>query len=186
MVLVSPGSADSGEVAPDGTKKKKLTNHLEKSDGRRLVEYLVVVSSVERQSLSEEEKKSPGDDEQYRLGMEIDDDDIEIVDHEGFKPVVTARYPQYDHEDNPFDANVSYFCHISGAIQLKKNAFMPKVRVHRFYTTNFSTFLNMIHPILTQFFSSLLGVPNVDPLFRRNGRYREENIWNLFDFMGTD
>lgn len=143
MVLVSTSSADSGEVVPDGTTKKKLTN-LEKSDGRRLVEYLVVVSSVERQSLSEEDKKSPADDEQYRLSMEIDDDDIEIVDHEGFKPVVTARYPQYDHEDNPFDANVSYFCHISGAIQLKKNAFMPKVRVYRFCTTNFPTLFFMI------------------------------------------
>ncbi len=129
MVLVSPSSADSGDVTPEGTKKKKLTNHLEKSDGRRLVEYLVVVSSLERQSLSDEVKKSPADDEQYRLSMELDDENIEIVDHEGFKPVVTARYPQYDHEDNPFDANVSYFCHISGAIQLKMNPHMPKVRI---------------------------------------------------------
>ncbi len=128
MVLVSPSSADSGDATPEGTKKKKLTNHLEKSDGRRLVEYLVVVSSLERQSLSDEVKNSPSDDEQYRLSMEIDDENIEVVDHEGFKPVVTARYPQYDHEDNPFDANVSYFCHISGAIQLKTSPYMPKVR----------------------------------------------------------
>lgn len=132
MVLVSP-SSDGGEVAADGTKKKKITTHLEKSDGRRLVEYLVVVSSLERKSLSEgggdgKGESPPEPDEQYRLSTEIDDDDIELVDHDGFKPVVTARYPQYDHEDNPFDANVSYFCHISGAIQLKKQPFMPKVR----------------------------------------------------------
>ena len=132
MVLVSP-SSDGGEVAADGTKKKKITTHLEKSDGRRLVEYLVVVSSLERKSLSEgigdgKGESPPEHDEQYRLSTEIDDDDIELVDHDGFKPVVTARYPQYDHEDNPFDANVSYFCHISGAIQLKKQPFMPKVR----------------------------------------------------------
>ena len=47
--------------------------------------------------------------------------------HAGFNPVITARYPQYDHEDNPFDANVSYFCHTSGSIELKKEPFMPKV-----------------------------------------------------------
>jgi hypothetical protein len=130
MVLVSP-SSDGGEAIADGTKKKKLTNHLEKSDGRRLVEYLVVVSSLERKSLSDEGKggeKEPANDEQYRLSTEIDDDDIELGDHEGFKPSVTTRYPPYDHEDNPFDANVSYFCHISGAIRLKKQPFMPKVR----------------------------------------------------------
>ena len=30
-------------------------------------------------------------------------------------------------EDNPFDENVSYFCHTSGSIELKKEPFMPKV-----------------------------------------------------------
>jgi len=140
MVLVSP-SSDSGEVIPDGTKKKKLTNHLEKSDGRRLVEYLVVVSSLERKSLASRDSGSgdkknqsqPADDEQYRLLTEIDDENIEFVDHDGFKPVVTARYPLYDHEDNSFDANVSYFCHISGAIQLKKGPHLPKI--HYFVIT---------------------------------------------------
>mmetsp|Transcript_27713 Transcript_27713/g.65095 ORF Transcript_27713/g.65095 Transcript_27713/m.65095 type:complete len:1192 (+) Transcript_27713:202-3777(+) len=136
MVLVSP-SAEGEKVNTDGTKKKKLTNHLEKSDGRRLVEYLVVVSSLPRESAADgDEKKKdapPENDEQYRLSTNFDDDDIELVDHEGFKPVVTARYPQYDHEDNPFDANVCYFCHISGAIQLKKNPYMPKI--HYFVAT---------------------------------------------------
>ena len=129
MVLVSP-SPDDGEI---GKKKKKLTNHLEKSDGRRLVEYLVVVSSLRREAPCDksdgDDKKSdsvPPDDEQYRISTEIDDDNIEIVE-DGFKPVVTSRYPQYDHEDNPFDSNVSYFCHISGAIQLKKQPYLPKV-----------------------------------------------------------
>lgn len=130
MVLASP-SSDGGEVSPDGTKKKKLTNHLEKSDGRRLVEYLVVVSSIPREATNdgEEKMKDPtAEDEQYRLFTNIDDENVELVDHEGFKPEITARYPQYDHEDNPFDANVSYFCHISGAIELKIKPFMPKVR----------------------------------------------------------
>lgn len=131
MVLVSPTS-EGGEVAADGTKKKKLT--MEKSDGRRLVEYLVVVSSSERgKEGSTSGASAPIDDEQYRLSTEFDDENIELVDHEGFKPVVTARYPLYDHEDNPFDANVSYFCHISGAIQLKQDPYMPKI--HYFVAT---------------------------------------------------
>ena len=129
MVLVNP-SSEGGDVNADGTKKKKLTNHLEKSDGRRLVEYLVVVSSLRRVSPKDnngKDGKNVSEDEPYRLTTEIDDDSIEIADHESFKPVVTGRYPPYDHEDNPFDPNVSYFCHISGAIQLKKKHFMPKV-----------------------------------------------------------
>eukprot|EP00536_Pseudo-nitzschia_multiseries_P000289 jgi/Psemu1/249345/estExt_Genewise1Plus.C_40091 len=135
MVLVSP-SAEGEKVNTDGTKKKKLTNHLEKSDGRRLVEYLVVVSSIPRENTADDDEKKdapPENDEQYRLSTNFDDDDIELVDHEGFKPVVTARYPQYEHEDNPFDANVCYFCHISGAIQLKKNPYLPKI--HYFVAT---------------------------------------------------
>ena len=130
MVLVSPSTDGDQVVNTDGTKKKKLTNHLEKSDGRRLVEYLVVISSLPREIVASDEKKKdvpPDNDEQYRLSTEFDDESIELVDHEGFKPIVTARYPQYDHEDNPFDANVCYFCHTSGAIQLKKNPYMPKV-----------------------------------------------------------
>ncbi|VEU36838.1 unnamed protein product [Pseudo-nitzschia multistriata] len=136
MVLVSPSTDGDQVVNTDGTKKKKLTNHLEKSDGRRLVEYLVVISSLPREIVASDEKKKdvpPDNDEQYRLSTEFDDESIELVDHEGFKPIVTARYPQYDHEDNPFDANVCYFCHTSGAIQLKKNPYMPKF--HYFVAT---------------------------------------------------
>ena len=122
MVLVSP-SADGGEVASEGTKKKKLTGHVEKSDGRRLVEYLVVVSSLTRETpgggdgddnkdkvdtTQSSSDKVNNQDEQWKLSTSLDDDEIEIV-HAGFKPVITARYPQYDHEDNPFEENVSYF-----------------------------------------------------------------------------
>ena len=142
MVLSSP-STDGGEGV---VTKKKLA--LEKSDGRRLVEYLVVVSSLSREvppsssSSSDDDdndndgKKKESDnnnnnnnnngDDQWKLSTSFDDGDIEIV-HPGFNPVITARYPQYDHEDNPFDENVSYFCHTSGSIELKKEPFMPKV-----------------------------------------------------------
>jgi hypothetical protein len=130
MVLASP-STDGGEGV---VTKKKLA--LEKSDGRRLVEYLVVVSSLSREVPSSDDdndndgKKKESDNnnngDQWKLSTSFDDEDIEIV-HAGFNPVITARYPQYDHEDNPFDENVSYFCHTSGSIELKKEPFMPKV-----------------------------------------------------------
>jgi hypothetical protein len=129
MVLVTP-SPDGGEVVnPDGTKKKKLTN-LEKSDGRRLVEYLVVCSSLPRDPPQEDSETPANGGEgggEWNLSTSFDDEDIEVL-HHGFKPVITARYPLYDHEDNPLHENVTFFCHPSGAIQLKKEAFMPKVR----------------------------------------------------------
>lgn len=121
MVLVTP-SPDGGEVNPDGTKKKKLTN-IEKSDGRRLVEYLVVCSSIPREPPNKNEEPSQG--EEWNLSTSFDDDDIEVL--HGFTPQITARYPLYDHEDNPLHENVTFFCHPSGAIQLKKEEFMPKV-----------------------------------------------------------
>lgn len=118
MVLVTP-SPDGGEIAPDGTKKKKLTS-LEKSDGRRLVEYLVVVSSIPR----EEDENETG--QEMNLSTSFDDEEVEVL--RGFKPQITARYPLFDHEDNPLHENVTFFCHPSGTIQLKKESYMPKVR----------------------------------------------------------
>lgn len=120
MVLVTP-SPDGGEVSADGTKKKKLSG-LEKSDGRRLVEYLVVVSSILRV-----EGEAVDKSQDMNLSTSFDDDDIEVL--QGFKPQITARYPLHDHEDNPLHENVTFFCHPSGSIQLKKDFFMPKVGI---------------------------------------------------------
>ena len=121
MVLVTP-SPDGGEVSADGTKKKKLTG-LEKSDGRRLVEYLVVVSSLPR---DDEKDNAGGQPQELNLSTSFDDEDVEVL--HGFKPQITARYPLFDHEDNPLHENVTFFCHPSGSIQLKKAPYMPKVR----------------------------------------------------------
>lgn len=121
MVLVTP-SPDGGEVTPDGTKKKKLTG-LEKSDGRRLVEYLVVVSSTPQKQ--EETGQGAKQGQEWNLSTSFDDEDVEVL--YGFKPQITARYPLHDHEDNPLHENVTFFCHPSGAIHLKKESHMPKV-----------------------------------------------------------
>jgi len=130
MVLVTP-SPDGGEVTPDGTKKKKLTP-LEKVDGRRLVEYLVVVSSIPNKRADEgsnDEEKKQGDE--WNLSASFDDEDV-VVQYD-FKPKITARYPIGDHEDNPLHENVTFFCHPSGSIHLKKENHMPKV--HYFVAT---------------------------------------------------
>ena len=121
MVLVTP-SPDGGEVTPDGTKKKKLTT-IEKSDGRRLVEYLVVVSSVPRPA--EETGENNPNGQEMNLSTSFDDENVEFI--HGFKPEITARYPLHDHSDNPLHENVTFFCHPSGAIHLKKENHLPKV-----------------------------------------------------------
>ena len=119
MVLVTP-SPDGREVTPEGTKKKKLTG-LEKSDGRRLVEYLVVVSSIPR----EEDENGSDKSQEMNLSTSFDDEEVEVL--RGFKPKITARYPLNDHEDNPLHENVTLFCHPSGSMQLKKENHMAKV-----------------------------------------------------------
>lgn len=131
MAKVTP-SADNGDVSPEGgTKKKKLTSMMEKSDGRRLVEYLVVVSSVPRikqqggGGVDGDGKPAAEGGEDWNLSTSFDDEDVEV--DQGFKPIITARYPLHDHEDNPLHEQVTFFCHPSGAIQLKKEPYMPKV-----------------------------------------------------------
>ena len=175
MVLVTP-SPDGGEVTPDGTKKKKLTT-IEKSDGRRLVEYLVVVSSVPRPS----EEVNPNGQE-MNLSTSFDDENVEFI--HGFKPEITARYPLYDHEDNPLHENVTFFCHPSGSIHLKAESHMPKVRKHLVIPLGFcyQTFW-MLYGSL--FLSLTLSSKHTDSLFRCNRRDWFQNVWYMFDIMGT-
>ena len=93
MVLTTP-AADGGEVTPEGTKKKRLPTN-EKGDGRRLVEYLIVVSSIPCNP-----EASDSENAEFNLATAFDgDEEIEILD--SFKPKITARYPSVDHFDNP-------------------------------------------------------------------------------------
>lgn len=125
--MVQSQSPDGGEgavaVTSDGTKKKKLSN-LEKGDGRRLVEYLLVVSSIQMDPNEELDAHA----QELKLDTNYDDEEVEVI-HE-FKPQITARYPLHDHQDNPLVDNISVFCHPSGAINLKKDPYMPKVRIN--------------------------------------------------------
>ena len=152
-------------MTPDGTKKKKLTS-LEKGDGRRLVEYLVVVSSLPRKPEEGVPERKGG--EEWSLSTSFDDEDV-VVEH-GFKPVITARYPLNDHEDNPLHENVTFFCHPSGAIHLKKESHMPKVRRCKCDGDRFV-------PLLTAFCK--------DSLFRCNRRNGSPNVWHLLDALGA-
>lgn len=98
-------------------KTAKLSQIEKQSDsGRRLVEYFVVVSSVDRKDnedvdTSFSEWKTEEDQEHYG----------------SYLPKITARYPLVDHPDNPLHENVSFFCHPSGGIRVTKEPHMPKV-----------------------------------------------------------
>jgi hypothetical protein len=172
MVLVTP-SPDGGEVTPEGTKKKKLTS-LEKGDGRRLVEYLVVVSSIPRKPEGAEEKG-----QEWNLSTSFDDDDIEVL--HGFKPQITARYPLHDHEDNPLHDNVTFFCHPSGSIHLKKEKHMPKVRSAASWPENQLLGQNGSNMSASSRFDCRL----LDSLLCSHRRNRSANVRNLLDSVGT-
>lgn len=111
-------------------KKKKLTQIDKQSDsGRRLVEYFVVISSVER----EEKESENGSGENVNVSFSewktesYDEDEESIFSEHKFRPAVTARYPLTDHHDNPLHENVTFFCHPTGGIQLRLEEMMPKV-----------------------------------------------------------
>jgi hypothetical protein len=108
-------------------KTAKLQIENQADSGRRLVEYFVVVSSIER---------SEDDDNKKGTDVSLSDWKTESATYEDedlfaefrFRPSITARYPLVDHPDNPLHENVTFFCHPSGGIQLRTQPFMPKVR----------------------------------------------------------
>ena len=107
---------------------------------RRLVEYFVIVSSVEQKhdplaaDKKDKSKKQAGGDiafQDWKTESSFDDPggDYEEDAYAAyqFKPTITARYPLHDHPDNPLHDNVTFFCHPSGRIQLRTEKYMPKV-----------------------------------------------------------
>ena len=112
-------------------KKTKLSQFDKQSDSmRRLVEYFVVISSVEREE--KEENGEGGENVSFSdwKTESYDEDDESIFSEHKFRPAVTARYPLTDHHDNPLHENVTFFCHPSGGIQLRLEELMPKVSTH--------------------------------------------------------
>lgn len=99
--------------------------------GRRLVEYFVVVSSIERKPGDNIDKNNSNDLSFADWKTEsVDLNNMDAINEYAsvhFRPTVTARYPLHDHHDNPLHENVTFFCHPSGGIQLRKQPHMPKV-----------------------------------------------------------
>ena len=111
------------------------------SADRRLVEYFVIVSSVEQahdpqkenqDAKHKQQKPISGGDisfQDWKTESSFDHDEEDAYAKYQFKPTITARYPLHDHPDNPLHDNVTFFCHPSGRIQLRTEAYMPKVSV---------------------------------------------------------
>ena len=139
MVLATAAHASpEGDTQPtqptETTKTTKLETTSSKDNAmRRLVEYFVVVSSVPKNKEGEEEnntklQEASSFEEASRTVALGEDDEEFFVDDFDFQPVITARYPLEDHAKNPLHESVTFFCHPSGAIQLRVEQSMPKVR----------------------------------------------------------
>lgn len=117
MVLVTPAPLEASDpTSPDQKKKKsKLTTTADAA--RRLVEYCIVVTSVPRNKGEQHDVQDTSQD--------WGDDDVFYDDYD-FQPVITARYPLEDHDENPLHESTTFFCHPSG-IQLRAEPSMPKV-----------------------------------------------------------
>lgn len=125
-----------GDFGGEVKKTAKLTQIDKQSDsGRRLVEYFVVVSSVEIHHSSDhdksrkKDKKNNADDmsfSEWKTETNNEDEEDELAACQ-FRPTITARYPIHDHADNPLHENVTFFCHPSGGICLRTTEYMPKV-----------------------------------------------------------
>lgn len=120
---------------------------------RRLIEYFVIVSSVEQDPSNSKDRKgqqpagkpaaSSGDIsfQDWKTESSCFDDESEDDPFAAylFKPTITARYPLHDHPDNPLHDNVTFFCHPSGRIRLRTEEYMPKVSFRSFQLHSAST-----------------------------------------------
>jgi hypothetical protein len=119
MVLVTPAPLEASDPStPREKKKSKLTTSADAA--RRLVEYCIVVSSVPRNN-----KDAVNGEWTQDTSQDWGDDDV-VYDDYDFHPVITARYPLEDHEENPLHESTTFFCHPAG-IQLRAEPSMPKV-----------------------------------------------------------
>ena len=109
----------------DSTDGAKASSKSSQIADRRLVEYFVIVSSIEQSNTTKGEKKRSDMDFDWKTDSGYQQEDLNSY---LFKPTITARYPLHDHPDNPLHDNVTFFCHPSGKIQLRTEEYMPKVR----------------------------------------------------------
>jgi hypothetical protein len=129
---------DEHEITPGGTRKTAKLTQIEKQadSGRRLVEYFLIVSSVEREAEGAEvnpdkDNGKPNNPNDLSFSWKTESTSYDEEDEFAgsyFRPDITARYPLHDHQDNPLHENVTFFCHPSGGIQLRTEQIMPKVR----------------------------------------------------------
>jgi hypothetical protein len=170
-------SGGSGELK----KTAKLTAITDSSGAdaqRRLVEYFVVISSVEQKEKKKSEKgeqnsndlsfadwktESYDDNDSVASGRSnkdvknnraYDSDDESVNSAAAarrvkFRPTLTARYPLHDHPDNPLHENVAFFCHPSGIIAVRLEPFMPKVREVAHVPSQFSLFCSLFNRFTT-------------------------------------
>ncbi len=121
-ILEAMSPREGAEELKKTTKLSQMQSEL----GRRLVEYFVIVSSIERKPDAKIDKNNSNDLSFSDWRTESTEDEFASVQ---FRPTVTARYPLFDHHDNPLHENLTFFCHPSGSIQVEKEEKMPKVRM---------------------------------------------------------
>ena len=117
------------ENAGDPTKITKSSKLAQiDNPSHRLVEYFVIVSSVEQNDTTHNSTKNNSEEfGDWKTESYDDDDEKNIFKEYKFKPQITARYPLQDHADNPLHENVTFFCHPTGGIHLRTDGFLPKV-----------------------------------------------------------
>jgi hypothetical protein len=108
------------------TKKTAKLSAVQSDLGRRLVEYFVIVSSIERKADDKIDKNNSNDlsFSDWKTESNVAE---QVLTEVRFRPTVTARYPLFDHHDNPLHENLTFFCHPSGSIQVRREESLPKV-----------------------------------------------------------
>ena len=127
--MVDPGSSQAAGGSNGDVKTTQKLSQIASDAARRLVEYFVIVSSVERTKSTDEQEKPSGDDAytEWKTDSYDEEDESNLFRDHKFRPSITARYPLHDHADNPLHENVTFFCHPTGAIHLRTEEYLPKV-----------------------------------------------------------
>jgi pentatricopeptide repeat protein len=143
-----PSSPTAGTASPRPAprlrRKATLQDTLNETTAvQRLVEYFVVISSKPRWQPTVDGNASKDDmhastrtvkHANRKAAENIHMPENKSSDYDTFKPVITGRYPQEDHPDNPLNPMILQFCYPAGDVIMPTSKYeMPKI--HHFVLT---------------------------------------------------
>jgi hypothetical protein len=123
----APTTTGSGDAGDD-------LSYVSGPSGRRMSGSSVhTVQSKQTQQLNQNQNNTNNNRPAFSNDSLTFEEQFRLEWRTEFTPVISGRYPAFDHAENPLSESVTCFCHPTGFIQPREEPQMPKI--HFFVTT---------------------------------------------------